>query len=141
MLLNLKIPAERIKSEVYLAKCIADGNKIDIRKIPEKRTIKQNSYVHKLFTLAGTHFGYTTDEMKVLVKRILGYTYLKDGNEYFTKTSNMDTKELTEFIDRLRNWSSEQGCYLPSADEFGDNNAYYEKEIERAEIIEKRYGY
>ena len=141
MQLNLSIPAERNKAGVYLAKLIADGAKVNITKVPEKRTIKQNSYVHKLFTLAGSHFGYTTDEMKVLVKRILGYTYTKHGDEFYSKTSCMDTKELTQFIDQFRNWSSAQGCYLPTSSEFGDNYAYYAREIERAEIMEKRYGY
>ena len=141
MILDLAIPAERNKAQTYLDKLIADGAKINLKKIPEKRTIKQNSYVHKLFQLAGTFHGYTLEEMKVTVKRQLGYTYQKDGNEYFEKTSSMNTKEKTIFIDRFRNLSSSQGCYLPTPEEMGDNNAYYEKEIERAEAIEKRYSY
>jgi len=114
MILDLSIPAERNKAQTYLDKLITDGAKINLKKIPEKRTIRQNSYVHKLLQLAGTHFGYSLDEFKILIKRILGYTYQRDGNEYYTKTSQMDSKELTTFIDAPRNWASEQGCYLPT---------------------------
>ena len=141
MILDLKIPSERIKAETYLKKLIADQSKVDLKKVPEKRTIKQNSYVHKLFQLAGNHFGYTLEEMKVNVKRKLGYTYIKNGDEYFVKTSEMNTKEKTEFIDRFRNLSSSQGCYLPTPEEMGDNYAYYAQEIERAEAVERKYSY
>ena len=53
----------------------------------------------------------------------------------------MDTKDLSVFVDKFRNYSSAQGLYLPSADEFNENYFDYAKEIERAEVAEKRYGY
>jgi len=140
LILNLSIPSDVSKAETYLSKLIADGSKIELKKIPSRRTLSQNSYVHKLFALAGTHFGYTGDEMKIVVKRILGYVYIKDGQEFYSHTSDMDTKELTTFIDRFRNWSASEGCYLPSSDEMGENWDYYAKEIERAEVMQKRYG-
>ena len=141
MILDLNIQPECDRAVVYFERLIKDGSKIELRKIPQKRTISQNSYVHKLFALAGSHFGYTGDEMKIVVKRILGYVYTKEGQEFYSHTSEMDTKELTTFIDRFRNWSASEGCYLPSSDEMGQNWEYYAKEIERAEAIGKKYGY
>jgi len=141
MILDLNIQSEQDKAQVYFDFLIKDKAKIELKKIPKRRTLKQNSYVHKLFTLWGSNFGYTTEEAKITVKRQLGYTYQKDGQEYFTPTSGMDTKQLTEFIDKFRNWSAHNGYYLPSADEMGTNWEYYAREIERAEIMQKRYGY
>ena len=125
---------------MYFKKLLDDKAKIELKKIPAKRTISQNSYVHKLFTLWGSEYGLTTEEAKITVKRALGYTYMKNGQEYFTQTSGMDTKELTEFIDKFRTWASHNGCYLPSADEFGMNYAYYESMVERSIAMEKKYG-
>jgi hypothetical protein len=141
MLLNLKIPSDHIKAEVYFTKLVKDGSKIELKKIPEKRTIKQNSYVHVLFMLWGTHFGYSLDEAKQVVKSHLGYVYEKNGTWFCTKTSGMDTKELTTFIDRFRNWSSSEGLYLPSAEEYNLRHFDYSQEVERAEQIQKRYAY
>ena len=135
---------------MYFSKLLKDGSKIELKKIAKKRTLNQNSYVHVLFQLWGNHFGYSIEEAKQVVKVELGYTYEKgDGNVGFNpdcyvflrKTSDMNTKELTEFIDKFRNWSASEGFYLPSSDEIGQNWEYFAKEIERAEIVEKRYSY
>ena len=141
MILDLNISHDRNKADVYFAKLIKDGSKIELKKIPARRTLKQNSYVHALFTLAGSNYGYSTDEMKIVVKRILGYVYIKDGQEFYSHTSDMNTKEKSVFIDRFRNWSAHEGYYLPSADEMGDNWEYFVREIERAEAVEKKYSY
>jgi len=141
MILDLSISPELEKARIYFDKLIQDGSKIELKKIPEKRTLKQNRYVHVLFTLAGSNFGYSTEEMKITVKRILGYVYEKNGSEYFVSTALMNTKEKTEFIDKFRNWSAHEGYYLPSSDEMGNNWEYYAREIERAEYNEKRYTY
>ena len=141
MILDLSISHDRERAEVYLAQLIKSESKIELKRVPKKRTLRQNSYVHKLFTLAGAHFGYTTDEMKIVVKRILGYIYSKEGQEFYSHTSEMNTKELTIFIDRFRNWSASEGCYLPSSDEMGHSWDYWAKEIEQAEAMGKRYGY
>ena len=140
MILNTSIQAEANKARIYFDKLVEEGSVIELKKVPKKRTIRQNSYVHKLFTLWGSETGYTTEEAKQVVKRELGYVYEKNGREFFTQTSNMDTGELTEFIDRFRNWSARNGLYLPSADEFGLNYDYYAQRIEEAIAMGKRYG-
>lgn len=139
MLLNLSIPADLNKARTYFDKLVYDGSKVELKKIPQKRTVSQNSYVHSLFALWGNFYGYSLDEAKITVKRYLGYTYQKNGQEYFVRTSGMDTKELSVFVDRFRNWSAHEGCYLPSADEYNLRYFDYTKEIERAEIMERRY--
>jgi hypothetical protein len=138
MILDLNIEAPKAKA--YFDKLLADGAVIELKRVSKKRTIKQNSYVHKLFTLWGMEYGYTTEEAKTVVKRALNYTYERNGQKFLQRTSDMDTGELTTFIDKFRNWSAHNGYYLPSADEFGANHAYYEQQIERAIALERRYG-
>ncbi len=141
MILDLKSKNDCLKAEVYLVKLIKDQSGIELKKIHKLRTNKLNRYVHALFTLFGGEFGYTTDEAKVVIKRRLGYVYDKDGEEFLVKTSQMDTKELTTLIDRFRNLSASEGCYLPTPDEFNENYIEMMKQIEYIEATQKRYAY
>ena len=141
MLLNLKSDTDRIKAEVYFNKLIEDRAQIEIKRISKKRTNSQNRYVHALFQLFASQFGWTLEEAKSFIKFELGYTYSKNDFIFLAKTSEMDTKSLSIFIDKFRNYSSAQGLYLPTADEFNENYFDYAKEIERAEVMENRYSY
>ena len=141
MILDLSIQTDVNKAQVYLDKLVSDQSGIELKKIHKLRTNKQNRYVHALFTLFGGEFGYNPDEAKVVVKRRLGYVYDKNGEEFLVKTSAMDTKELTTFIDRFRNFSSSEGCYLPSADEMNENYIEIMKQVEYIEATQKRYSY
>lgn len=141
MILDLKISHDLNKAEVYFAKLVKHGSKIELKKIPERRTLNQNSYVHKLFTLYGGHFGWSPSEAKAVVKRLLGYVYKRDDEWFLMHTSEMDTRELTTFIDRFRNHSASEGYYLPSPDEFSENYVEMMKQVESIESQQKRYTY
>ena len=141
MILNLSIEADRKRAEVYFAKLIEDGSKVELKKIPQRRTLSQNSYLHAIITLYAFEWGWSMEEAKTYIKRTLGYKYEKNGEWFLSHTADMNTKELTEFIDRFRNLSASNGFYLPSSDEMGQNWDYFAKEIERAEVAEKRYTY
>ena len=141
MILDLKKPTDQKRAQVYLDKLILDLSKIDIVKISKKRTNSQNRYLHALFQLWSAYYGYTLEEGKTVVKIKLGYIYVRDNITFFVQTSKMDTKELSVLVDRFRNLSSSQGYYLPTSTEFKENFVEIMKEVERAEIMEKRYGY
>ena len=141
MKLNLSIQADANKAETYFAKLLKDGAKIELKKIAPPRSINQNSYVHCLFTLWGAEYGFSLDEAKQVVKEQLGYIYTKSFNQFLVKTSTMTTKELSEFVDKFRNWSASEGLYLPTAEEYLTRHFDYSKEIEQAEAMEKRYSW
>ena len=141
MLRDLSKPEDLKSAQVYFDKLVKDGSKIELRKIAPKRTINQNSYVHALFTLWGTHFGYSVDEAKQVIKSHLGYVYEKKGVWFCERTSEMDTKQLAIFIDKFRNWSNSEGLYLPTSEEYLLRHFDYSQEVERAEAIQNRYSY
>lgn len=134
------------KAAEYFGKLLKDGAKMEIKKIHPKRSLSQNSYLHVLFKLWGNEFGYTIDEAKDTIKDALGYTYEADKGKLFNKiipfsrvsvhrkkTSEMDTKELTKFIDKFRDWSAITcDFYLPSAKEFQEEQIYFENQIENS---------
>ena len=141
MILDLNIPPDKKKAEMYFSKLLEDGAKIELKKIAKRRTLNQNSYLHAVLTLYATEWGWTMEEAKTYIKRTLGYTYVKNGELFLTSTSGMNTKELTEFIDRFRNLSASQGFYVPSSDEIGQNWEYFAREIERSEVLQNKYNY
>lgn len=140
MLLDLSYQSDCLKAEVYLKKLIKNQSKVEMVKISPKRTSNQNRYLHAILTLYGGHFGLTTEEAKTSVKRILGYKYQKNGEWFLEHTSEMDTKRLTEFIDRFRNHSAHEGFYLPTSLEFSENYVKMMTEVRFIESQMKRYG-
>jgi len=140
LILDLHKEDHRKRAQVYFDKLMEQHAKMEIKKIPQRRTLSQNAYLHVLFSLWGNEYGYSIDESKIVVKRALKYTYERNGETFLKHTSGMDTKELSEFVDRFRNWSVAEGFYLPSADEIGENYADYAYEIDRAERNQKRYS-
>ena len=129
MILDLSIKADCNKAQVYLDKLMVDKSPVELKKIHKRRTNKQNRYVHALFAIFGGEFGWCIEEVKIVVKRHLGYTYVKNGQTFLERTSEMDTKQLTKFIDEFRTFSAHQGCYLPSADEFDTNYIEIMKQV------------
>ncbi len=117
---NLSSSAEKQNAIEYFKKILDSGCRIELKKLHKKRSLPQNAYLHVIFQCWGLHFGYTLDESKMVVKAMLGYTYIKNNTVFYDKTSKMDSKELTIFIDKFRDESSKQGCYLPSPHEIND---------------------
>lgn len=96
------------------------------------RSNRQNRYLHSIIALYAIETGYTLEEMKTVLKRECGFmVYEKNGNKFLRSSAELDTKEMTDFIDWIRNSAGMNGIYLPSADEAGRNWDEIEKTIER----------
>ena len=55
-----------------------------------------------------------------------------DGDNIKTKrTRDLDTKQMTDFIEWIRTFASMQGCYIPTADEYRQNKWAIDSEIEK----------
>lgn len=107
-----------------------DNKVVELKEIKPKRSIKQNAYLHVIFQLFGIHFGLTLDESKTELKRQCPFMkYEKKGKPFLKKTSKMDSKELTEFVDWVRNFSSTNGCYLPSSEQYLEGQVSIDKTI------------
>lgn len=85
----------------------------------DKRSLNQNSYMHACIATIAIELGYTLDEMKIILLREGGYTYMKNGAAFVKRTSKMDKKEAAQFITFIRNWcSKEHGVYILDAEEY-----------------------
>ena len=136
---NIELEAKQAR--VYLNKLITDGSKFEIVKKKQQRTIKQNAYLHVCIEMYAVNFGLTLEEAKTDLKRDCPYhdftRYTKvnkvtgKSKLYLTSTKNYTTAEATKFIDWLRTFSSQHGCYIPTSQEYLENKFAIDKEIER----------
>ena len=132
MIYDLSKNINEFESKVEFLK--KKGCIVELKEKRKKRSISQNNYLHVLFSLFGLNFGYSIEETKVLIKRELKYTYVKNDNLFLKKTSKMDSKELTIFIEKFRNYSNSNGLYLPSSEEYLFNFAEFDRQISLNEI-------
>lgn len=139
---DLKKEIDQQNIRTYLDKLIETESKCELKKVYPKRGIPQNSYLHKLITIWGLEFGYFVGEAKDEIKRALGYTYTKEvvipgtgeivTRVFFKQTSKMDSKELSIFIDKFRDWSSATcGLYLPSVNDYLSESGYFDNLIKQ----------
>jgi hypothetical protein len=124
MKFDLSNPLEQQKAQTRLKYLISKGKNIELTEIKPKRTIKQNSYFHVIMTIFSNETGYTIEESKTLFARLFGkfMIYEKNGFKFKQSTSLLNTTELTEYIDFIRHYSSEEaGVYLPTSEEYLNN--------------------
>ncbi len=120
------------KAITRLESLIKRGKIISLKEIRKRRTINQNAYLHVIISLFSIEFGYTLDEGKTHLKRNCQFMRYEKNGEYFLKrTREMNTKELTDFIDWTRNYSSMNGCYLPTSEEYINQRFEIDREIEK----------
>lgn len=130
MKLDLSKTLERKKAKVYFDKLLLQNKKIELKVVQPNRSISQNSYLHVVISLYAINFGYTLNEAKTDLKRLCEFmVYEKNGIKYLKETSKMNSKELSEFINWIRNYASLNGLYIPTAEEYKENKFSIDKEI------------
>ena len=144
MLLDLNNPFERNKAETMLKTMIEKKAKIELSEKKDNRTIKQNSYLHAVLTIFAIEYGDKLEYVKqIMFKQLINpeifkaeYINKKTGEvrEDWKSTKDLTTDELSKAIERFRNFASEQGIYIMSADEFKDNYFYFKQLEEQNKI-------
>ena len=110
---------------------IEKQKKVNLTAIREARSVKQNSYVHVAITLFAIEYGYTLNEAKTLLKRECTFMYYEKNHMMFLKsTADLNSKEMTDFIEFIRNYAGQQGLYIPSPTEYLENKFTIDRQIE-----------
>lgn len=124
-----KLEANQAKEKLnYL---ISKSKIVELKTVRAKRSISQNSYLHVVITLWAIHVGLTINEAKTDLKRGCHFmSYEKNGKKYLIETKKQNSKQLTEFIDWIRTMASQNGLYIPTAQEYLENKYRIDNEIE-----------
>lgn len=131
MKLDLSKQIDLNKAKTRFEQLVEKGAKIELKEIRPTRSLPQNSYLHVCLSLYGIHFGYTLNEAKTDLKRNYGLVYEKGGKKYLRSTANLDSKELTQFIEYIRDVAGQNGCYIPTSEEYLQNKFAIDREIEQ----------
>lgn len=103
------------------------GCRVELTEKKGVRTLKQNSYLHLLLSYFALQIGEKAEYVKQeLFKRRVNHSYFvrEKEDKFFGKvlilrsSTELDTKEMTECIERFRDWAvQEAGIYLPAPNE------------------------
>ena len=104
-----------------------NGGIVEVKKKHKPRSIPQNSYLHFCLSYFASEFGNTLDEVKYdIFKKLVNKQIFarvrknRRGEEvtYYRSTSDLDRKEMTDAIERFRNYSvSYCSLYIPAPHE------------------------
>ena len=123
---------EADKARAYLEKLIAKQARVEVKEFRDARTLNQNSYFHLCCQILASDTGYTTEEIKQIIKDELEFMKYKKGDRYFLRsTADLNKDEFTVLIEVLLNFALEHGFNLPSPDEYLNNQFTIQKNYER----------
>jgi len=131
--LNKQTDKDRFKR--YCNTLFLKGAFVELRSL-EKRSLRQNNYLHLIISWYALEFGYSLEYVKRNIYKalcnkaifIVEKANIKTGELYkeLRSSADLSTEELSTSIDRFRNYSAQTaGLYLPSPKEM-----MYLKEIE-----------
>lgn len=130
MLYNLESDIDIQRFDFRIKQLKEKKSKVDLTEKKKNRTIRQNSFLHVLIQLFAIEYGDTLDYCKQFLKlRCQFMHYEKDGFTYLISSAKLNTKELSEWIEWIRNYAGTNGIFLPNADDYNRNWVELEKEI------------
>lgn len=119
------------KAKVRFENLIKKQSKFELKEIKIK-SVKLNSYLHVCISIYAIEFGYTLDEAKTHLKRSCDFMiYEKNGDLFLRRTRDLNNEERSSFVEWIRNYSSNEGLYIPDAEEYKQNRFEIDKEISK----------
>lgn len=141
MIYNLSNEIESKRALTRLEHLVNKKKTVEIIEKSPKRSVSQNAYQHAIFASFAIEFGYTLREVKqVIFKRIVNKSIFQsefkdkisgESIRDYRSTSELSKEENTLAIERFRNYSSINGFYIFSPEEFIENRSYIMQEISR----------
>jgi len=132
MIYDLANNEDKNKAAYKFKQLAEDGKVIELTEKRKKRSVNQNAYLHVCITLFAIDVGYTLEESKTVLKRECSFMrYTKDGNVFLKRTRDLDTKELTDFIEFIIDFAGVQGISIPTSEEYILNHIQIDQEIQR----------
>lgn len=125
MTYDFTIELDRLKADVRWEALKRKGATVDLTE-KKTRTLNQNSYVHLIIGVVAMETGNTIEYTKEkYFKRLVNpdlFVRSKEDRfigktEYLRSSAELTKEEMTQAIDKFRNWAATEGWYLPSPDD------------------------
>jgi len=94
---------------------------LHLKKKSRLRSNQQNRYLRALYTIVSGDTGWEVEEIHAHMGQefLLIEKKISDRIVRFVRsTASLDTKEMTEFIEKVRKFWAEEGILLPSPDDW-----------------------
>lgn len=127
MIYNLSDPLQKEQFKLRCNKLYSESKTVELTEKVGKRTLKQNSYLHLILSYFALQYGESMEFVKVefFKKLVNPDTFILEkedrilGKVKFLRSSAvLTTKEMTDCIERFRNWAAKEACiYLPAPNE------------------------
>lgn len=119
------------RAQDYLVKLTEQGSKAEIKRCKESKTLNQNNYFHVACQCLASETGYTTQEIKDIIKESLDWMQYKKGDRIFVRsTADLSKEEYSNLIDGLLTFATNHGFAIPSPDDYLQNSFEIEKQYE-----------
>jgi len=139
---NLSTELDKNQAISKFKKLLKEGKRIELKEIKPRRSLSANAYYHICVSLFAIEFGWTISEAKDELKKLCPFMrYEKESKKtgqtivFYKQTSMMDSKQMAEYIEWIRNYSNMQGCYIPTPEEYYQGRERIDNTIE----IHKQY--
>lgn len=89
-----------------------------------KRTVQQNKFLHKVFSIIAEHTGYSLNEIKTLMKHEFGFCEevknKKTGEILinYLSTADLSKKEFADFTEKVINFAGSHGLNILSPEQY-----------------------
>lgn len=125
MVFDLKDRIEAEKAKTRFEYLLSKEKTIEILDKRKTRSVSQNAYLHLLLSAFGLNFGYTLQEVKQYIfKEIVNPDIFNDGEKHgivslqsWRSSADLNTKEMSDSVDRFLKYSAEHGYRLPEPDD------------------------
>ena len=122
----IRTEADRAKALAHMQalKLGAGAWVYDVKRFAPQRSVRQNKLAHMWFALIAQETGNDAETIKEYLKgKFLGTrsaTIGRDTVAVVPHTSDLDTRQMTVFLDNVRMWAMDElGCVLPVPDDLG----------------------
>ena len=105
---DTKNPILAQKARDYLERLIGSGATVEVKQIRRNRSKWQNNWYWAVVKQVSDFTGYEKEEAAIVIKRACGLVYERHGSKFLRSTADLDTKEFTDFMDRLIRWASQE---------------------------------
>jgi hypothetical protein len=130
MRINPRNEYELKKGIKHFEKLCKGNVPFEVTKKRKRKSVSNNSYLHVCITLFAIEYGYNLEEAKTLLKRNCYFmVYVKNGSSFLKRVRDMDDAECADFTTWIRNYSSKQGLYIPTPEEYVLNQYEIDKQI------------
>lgn len=114
---------------IYSETNLKQGDILTLEPVKETRTNQQNKYLWKIFEIIGNKFGYSKEDIKILlllepeINHVKETVSNKTGEVIKTpaSTHNLSKAEFSELTEKIIRWAANWGVDIQSPQEFYEN--------------------